>query len=288
MKDISTLVEDIYGVVQGKGGWDQTISDFFRDEVEGVMAKRLAPSDGSHRKPTLRMSNIGTPCTRKVWYSINQPILGGVLSAPMTLKFLYGDILEALLIALAKAAGHTVEGEQDTLNCFGIIGHRDCVIDGVTIDVKSASSTAFKKFKDGALRRDDPFGYIRQLAGYVKAAKDDPLVTDKKRGGFLAIDKQHGTVVLDVYDFTDELETMEEHIATLRSTVAAKTPPARTYTDIPEGKSGNRKLDTACVFCDFKATCWEGLRAFRYAWGDTFLTNVEREPDKRIMEVRLG
>lgn len=285
-KDISTLVEDIYAVIQGQGGWDEVISKSFSDEVEALMNRRLASTTStSDYKPNLRMSSIGQPCWRKLWYSINLRHTGVLTSGPNLLKFLQGDLLEALLISLAKAAGHDVTGEQDVLMCHGIRGQRDCVIDGVTVDIKSASANAMKKFTTGSLRTDDPFGYIRQLAGYVEGAKDDPLVTDKKRGAFLAIDKANGTLVLDVYDFTPEIESMGKYIEDLREMVAQPTPPPRTYEDIPEGKSGNYKLDTACVFCDYKYKCWEGLRSFKYAWGDTHLTKVVREPDKRVLEV---
>lgn len=287
MKTIDTLVEDIYAVVQGNGGWDNTVSKFFSEELGKVLERRFTPSSTPYT-PTLRMSNIGTPCRRKLWYALNLPTASSPPSPANTLKFLYGDILEALLLSLAKAAGHTVEGEQDRLEFNGIKGSRDCVIDGVTVDIKSASSNAMKKFtKKGSLRTDDPFGYLRQLSGYVAAAQDDPLVKDKTRGAFLAVDKQHGTLVLDVYDFTEEIADMEDYTNKLREEVKDTTPPPKKYWDVPEGKSGNRKLDTPCVFCEFKSVCWPKLRAFRYSFGDVFLTEVVREPDKRIMEVPL-
>ena len=43
----------------------------------------------------------------------------------------------------------------------------DCKIDGIVTDVKSASSFGFKKFKDGQLAIDDPFGYIDQIKAYA-------------------------------------------------------------------------------------------------------------------------
>lgn len=287
-KDISTLVEDIYAVIQGNGGWDEVISKTFTEEVGVLMHKRLAPTTGSPYSPSLRMSNIGQPCKRKLWYSINMKHTSSPPSPANLLKFLQGDLLEALLISLAKAAGHTVTGEQDVLMCHGVRGQRDCVIDGVTVDIKSASANAMKKFATGSLRKEDPFGYIRQLAGYVSGAADDPLVTDKKHGAFLAIDKANGTIVLDMYDFSSEIEDMKDYIGDLKIMLDDTKPPARAYEDLPEGKSGNYKLDMPCVFCEYKAECWPGLRAFRYAWGDIFLTKVEREPDKRIQEVPVG
>ena len=75
------------------------------------------------------------------------------------------------------------------LAVHGIKGHRDAVIDGITIDVKSASRYGMQKFKDISYRDDDPYGYISQLSSYVYAGKDDPLVTDKRRVPFLSYRK---------------------------------------------------------------------------------------------------
>ena len=80
-------------------------------------------------------------------------------------------MIEELVLSLAKASGHKVEGEQSKLNVHGVKGHRDAVIDGMTVDVKSCSSYAYKKFKEGKLKDDDPFGYISQLSSYVYAGK---------------------------------------------------------------------------------------------------------------------
>jgi len=41
-----------------------------------------------------------------------------------------------------------------------ILGHRDCVIDGCVVDVKSTSSIGFKKFRDGSIKHSDSFGYL--------------------------------------------------------------------------------------------------------------------------------
>ena len=43
----------------------------------------------------------------------------------------------------------------------------DCKIDGVVTDVKSVSTFGFKKFKDGSMALDDPFGYVAQIKGYA-------------------------------------------------------------------------------------------------------------------------
>ena len=193
MKKIENLVRDIYKAIEGKGGWNAAISESF-----GISLAHTADSRFSKpQKPRgyLSLSSVGTPCQRKLWYKINKPKLGEPLKPNSLLKFFYGDMIEELILHLAVASGHEVKGMQDSLDVHGVKGHRDAVIDGMTIDVKSCSSYAFKKFKEGRLRDDDPFGYISQLSSYVYAGKDDTLVTDKKQGAFLAVDKQNGHIV---------------------------------------------------------------------------------------------
>ena len=157
------------------------------------------------------------------------------------------------------------------------------MIDGMTVDVKSCSSYAFKKFKEGRLRDDDPFGYISQLSSYVYAGQNDPLVTDKVRGAFLAVDKQNGHICLDVYDFTEELKTKEEEILETIYMVDGKIPEERIPT-VPQSKSSeNTKLSMQCSYCEFKFLCWENLRTFIYSSGPEYLVDVVQEP--RVPEV---
>ena len=185
MKKIENLVKDIQKTIEGKGGWQASISESFGMGLAYIADSRFSKP----QKPRgyLSLSSVGTPCDRKLWYKINKPNIGEPLKPNMLLKFFYGDMIEELILHLAVASGHRVEGMQDKLDVHGVKGHRDAVIDGMTIDVKSCSSFAFKKFKDGRLRDDDPFGYISQLSSYVYAGKDDPLVLTKNRELFLQL-----------------------------------------------------------------------------------------------------
>jgi len=72
MKTIDTLVQDIEAVIKGKGGWTNAVNEYFMKNIGEAAERRLNPS-GEVRKKTLRMSNIGTPCRRKLWYYINLP-----------------------------------------------------------------------------------------------------------------------------------------------------------------------------------------------------------------------
>jgi len=207
MKKIDTLIDDMESVIYGLGGWTRSIALNLGQNIGISASKRF--SKPQEPRGYLSLSSVGTPCRRKLWYKVNKPELGDRLSANLLLRFFYGDMIEELILAIVRASGHKLEGSQDKLTVHGIRGHRDCVIDGMTVDVKSCSSYAFKKFKDGTLRDNDAFGYISQLSSYVYAGKDDPLVTNKTHGAFLAVDKQNGHVCLDVYDFSKELETKD-------------------------------------------------------------------------------
>jgi major membrane immunogen (membrane-anchored lipoprotein) len=187
-------------------------------------------------------------------------------------------MIEELILSMTIAAGHDLKGSQDRLDVHGIKGHRDAVIDGMTVDVKSCSSYAFKKFKEGNLRDDDPFGYISQLSSYVYAGKDDPLVTDKTHGAFLAIDKQNGHICLDVYDFTEELKTKEAEMKEAVAMVKGEIPEDRVK-PVPQSKtSPNMKLSMGCSYCEYKKLCWPNMRKFVYSYGPEFLVHVEKEP----------
>ncbi len=195
----------------------------------------------------------------------------------------FGDMIEELALTVAMAAGHDVKGQQDRLNVHGIKGQRDAVIDGMTVDVKSASPFAFKKFKEGNLRNDDPFGYISQLSSYVYAAKDDPLVTNKTAGAFLVIDKVNGHICLDVYDFTEELKTKEREMSETKEMVNGPIPEDR-IPPIPQSKtSPNTKLSISCNYCEFNRICWPEARTFLYSTGPVHLVDVVSEP--RAFEV---
>ncbi len=275
-KTIDTLVSDIYGLFGGTHNCDAGRVERFGQTLADTVAKRLANDRGTD-KPTLRMSNLGKP-DRQLWYDINSP--GGKEEfEPYTLiKFLYGDILEALLLFLVEESGHTVTHSQEEVVVDGVVGHMDAVIDGHVVDVKSASTYSFKKFQTGSLREDDPFGYMEQLAAYGTGLGGLP-------GAFLAIDKTLGHVTLMPVDQA-ELEALDTRgrIAHIKEVLESDEAPDKCYEPVPDGASGNMKLDTGCSYCSHKFKCWAdanngiGLRTFLYSGGPRHLTVVANEP----------
>jgi hypothetical protein len=220
---------------------------------------------------------MGPRCPRALWCSIHTPGEAESLPPWAEFKFAYGAIIEGLAISLAKAAGHDVRGEQDRVYVDGIAGHRDCVIDGCIVDVKSASSRAFQKFKDGSLRLDDSFGYLDQLDGYMVGSLEDPIVTIKDRGYLLAIDKTLGHMVL--YEHTLREDSIRQRIKDYKLIVGRSEAPPCECGTVPDGKSGNIKLDVKASYSAFKHCCFPNLRTFLYSDGPRYLTKVVRLPE---------
>lgn len=277
-KSIQTLKSDIENVLSTGEGWTEDIAAWVGEQISKGLTRQLTPKLNS--VGTLRMSSLGQPCERKLWYSV-QPSLSSLKEVlqPNTLnKFIFGDMIEAYTLGLIKASGHSLEGMQDQVQILGIKGSRDCVIDGMVFDIKSASTMSMNKFKNNGLRENDPFGYLSQLSSYVYASKDDPLVTNKTHGGFVAIDKQFGHIEIDIYDLTTELANKEAEVQKKKDVVKSPETPERAFEDVPDGKSGNRKLGTNCSYCEFKQICWPDLQTYIYSTGPRYLTKVVREP----------
>lgn len=279
-KTIETLVEDInclleHGFPQGE------VPEELCEEYGKQFAELLKTRLVREAKTGLRMSNIGKPCERQLYYDINSPELGEKLRPETYAKFLFGDMVELLLLFLAEASGHKVEGTQDTQEISGIKGHRDAVIDGMVIDVKSASTYSFNRFKNGELAENDSFGYIGQIQSYLYAAQDDPIVTEKDRAGFLVFDKTLGHICLDIHE--KDGKDYEEFFESKKKMVNQPDPPERAFEPEPDGKSGNLKLGVNCSYCSFNSICWPEARTFLYYNGPRKLVKVVSEP--RVPEI---
>lgn len=249
--------------------------EWLGNAVRDLLRSRLSIRE--RKAAALRFSALGKP-DRQLWYGVHHPDKAERMQPKTYMKFLYGDVIELLLLFLAKEAGHTVERAQEQVEAEGVKGHIDAVIDGVTVDFKSASSFSFSKFKDGRFITDDPFGYIQQLSGYQHAI-------GTPRAGFLVADKVHGDIhFAEVSSEVLAAHPPEPRIRHLNEVLASKDAPPRCYPDKPDGKSGNRILSTSCSYCPFKNHCWRdanggrGLEVYNYSTGPKFFTHIEREP----------
>jgi hypothetical protein len=247
-KKIDTLVDDIYELLdKGKPKPNNEYLFGMAASIMDAVRKQLWFSSAGRAKGALRMSNLGKPCDRALWYDIKGEHEVEPLLPATRLKFMMGDIAEALVLYLAKEAGHKVEDQQREIEIDGIKGHLDAVIDGELVDVKSASSYGMKKFKDGTLPKDDPFGYISQISGYGNAL-------GKKSGTFLALDKSSGELATYTHN---ELEDTSERITHVKAFLDAPEPPERGFETGVDKQTGRKKLGVNCSYCPHKNECWK-------------------------------
>jgi hypothetical protein len=279
MKNINTIVEDIYELFN--------LTPIERDEKEvddlidnfGEMLK-VHIKEFMYSKPrtsgNLRLSAIGKP-DRQLWYDVNTETTEEKLPPSTRIKFLYGYILEELLLLCASIAGHTVEDQQKEVTVEGVLGHQDAVIDGVLVDCKSASGFSFKKFESNTIADDDPFGYMAQISAYAQA-------NGIAEAAFLVIDKSTGKICLTPVH-SMEMVNASTRVKHLKKVVKGNGVPSKCYAAVPDGKSGNLKLAVGCVYCRHKSMCWsdanqgKGIRTFKYSNGTRELVEVVKTPD---------
>lgn len=279
-KTIKSVVQDIYGLFKTNHTVSEENLEVFGNKCKELVRHSLATASSS-RTPVVRMSNIGTP-DRKLWYIMNikeedGSALKSSLEPKDLIKFLYGHLIEELLLLLVKETGHSVTNEQEEVVVNGIVGHRDCKIDGIPIDIKSASKYSFQKFSKGTLALNDSFGYIPQISGYCQAGGD-------KTGGFLALNKETGEICLLLIDEVDMID-VSKRADVVRDILSRPTPPEeKCYQPEPFGQSGNMVLNANCGYCQFKDLCWsdanngKGLRKFQYSNKVEEFTSVVSTP----------
>ena len=286
MKTIDTLVADIYDLFSlNPIKMDEKEVDKYIDTF-GEMLK-VHVKDFMYEEPRtrgLRLSAIGKP-DRQLWYDINSKKEIEDLTPSTRIKFLYGYILEELLLLCSTIAGHKVTDQQKEVNIEGVLGHQDSMIDDVLVDCKSASAYSFKKFKQNTLLGDDPFGYIPQISAYAEAngIGGKGVEPDEIIAAFLVIDKSSGEICLTPVR-NMEKDNAKERVKHLKGMVSNDRVPDRCYAPLADGESGNLKLPIGCVWCGHKRECWsdcnqgKGLRAFKYSRGINYLTTVAKEP----------
>ena len=284
-KTTNNVVADIYALMESKDA-DPSVDVEAEIEKFGEGVKALMRTEFGRKKREdnrrLRLSNIGRT-DKYLWNHFNGTE-GEELQPHTYIKFMYGHLIEEMLLFLTRMAGHSVTDEQKVCNVEGIVGHMDCKIDGVVTDVKSASSFGFKKFKDGTLAYDDPFGYIDQIKAYAHSEGQTEF-------GWLAMDKANGHLTYLKYDLTDTEAPVYEvlkgdivdRVKHVKKLVEQPEPAEWCYQPIPDGKSGNSKLSTGCSYCQFKDHCYPNLRVFAYSYGPKYLVDVVKEP--KVQEV---
>ena len=253
--------------LDGETTIDEATVERFGDRCKDALRKQF---NNDKHDFSIRMSGIGKPLCQK---QLAKAGADAEIPVPsLKLKLAYGDMVEALMMAVLEASGVNVQGFQEKveyqLGNTKIKGTLDVIIDGKVYDIKSTSKYAFDfKFNkpDGFQKivADDPFGYVSQ--GYLYAA-----AKGMSCGGWIAFNKETGNYCVT--------EAPAEGGAYERVALndARKNADAlnnddeftRCFSPIPElvrkKPTGNKTLSVTCRYCKFKETaCWKDEIVFR-------------------------
>jgi hypothetical protein len=277
LKDLIPAIHDLFNSEKEHKPSDANLTKL-KDGIADAVAKALAKErDKKEGDDGLYMSSIGTPA-RKLWYQArDKGSRSGRFKPEGLINFLYGSILEEVVLFLCREAGYSVTDEQKKVEVDGVRGKLDAKIEGIPVDIKSASNRAFDKFKNGTIYEQDDFGYLAQVSGYAEAEGTD-------EAALLAINKENGQLCLLEVNHL-EMVDVKPLIKDLKEKVKSEVKPPRCYDDEKDGESGNRKLGKQCTYCPYKFNCWsdvnggKGLRVFDYSDNPRYLTKVVRVPN---------
>lgn len=247
----------------GTSSMSEEILDDFAAKCRAALDRKCNPKEEDNN--VFRMSALGRPLCQL--HHQAKGTEGEEVEVNLPLKMMMGDMTEAALVAMMKAAeidfvdcSENVEYDSAGVN---ISGRPDIIFDGKVWDIKTASPYAFtKKFSSGGFHEilaDDAFGYIAQ--GYLYSAG-----TKLPFGGWLAINKASGeiatceTPIVDNAYRKSSLQAVDYNVKYLKENL--ETPVERCFPleneTFGKGKkpTGNKILGVTCSYCKFKQTCW--------------------------------
>lgn len=268
-----TLVE-IQDFLQkaGRGEIDSSrlepLIEQFGEDCKAAMRKQFSSRDDYR----IRMSGVGRPLCQQ---QLEKKGMKQDVGYNDIMRFLLGDLVEAVAIMVMKSVGVNIVDEQRkcTVKLAGqdINGTLDVILDidgeEKVWDIKSASPWSFANKFSGrggydAIKEDDPFGYIMQGHLYGEAE-------GKPFGGWIVIDKSSGE-----WDFVEApqdqskdretyLKDAHDRVDKLVNDAPFKVP----FESVPETytvkgqkiETGNRLLPKVCSFCSFKEHCWKNV-----------------------------
>ena len=257
----ASLISYLLSVLDGKAEMPSYLLSEFAELSKKALEKHFTRKEEDFR---LRMSNVGKPlCQLQMQAKGVEPEKP---SHDFIVRMIIGDMLEALVIVLLKAAKIEVKSQHQKVSLGvgdrQIEGEYDIELDDGIYDIKSVSPFSFTtKFNADngydKIKQSDSFGYISQGHGYGMAA-------NKPFKGWIAINKTTGEIVFTDAKHTDE-EKKEVYSKIYNNSVALleEKPFERCFTDIEEvyysKPTGNRTLGIECSYCPYKHDCWDNL-----------------------------
>ena len=254
---------------------DPDLIEEFKNNCGDALVKQLSRGRGKY---TLRMSGLGRPMCQQ-WHDKHES--PKEIQYNSIMRFLFGDIIEAIAMVILKSSGVNIQSEQEkvslNLDVCKLEGTLDVVIDNKVWDIKSASPYAFSKKFGGEfggynkVKEDDTFGYLMQGYLYSKAKGMD-------FGGWIVVDKASGEwAVCEAPDYQEEDSDTQLSKAKVNARRMIKDEPLKKeFKDKEEtfrvqyGKrkgevvsTGNRLMHTVCSYCDYKLQCWPTAQMFK-------------------------
>ena len=265
---IKTLVENfLYDASRGEASLPPEVVKEFGESCQKAIEKQF---NSNKREWRLRMSEVGKPLCQQ---QLGKQNVEYETEYNAIVKFLLGDLIEAMAIAILRGAGIELEKIQEPVSLdianIKLEGTYDVKIDGKIWDIKSASPASFSnKFGEYGgferIKEQDTFGYVDQ--GFMYASGDK-----SKFGGWIAVYKVTGEfAVCEVPESQEEeisssQKRIKDKINKLNKNVKFKKGfedtkevyKARTGKDKGiEKETGNRILNTICGYCGFRKHCW--------------------------------
>jgi len=264
---IYTLIENfLYDAVGGKVKLPPAVINEFKEACGKALEKQFNEKIDWR----MRMSGLGKPLCQQ---QLEKKGIKGEIQYNTIIKFLMGDLLEAVAIAVMRGAKINIEKTQSPvtlkLGNTDLGGTYDIKIDGKVWDIKSASPSSFMgKFGEygsyNKIKEDDPFGYVMQGHLYGEG-ENVPF------GGWIAINKVTGEFAVckapDNQE-NDRKEVLEKAVKTIKH-LNSKKKFKKLFKALPETylaksgaykgqrlETGNTILETICGFCQFRKHCW--------------------------------
>lgn len=269
---MSNIIEDIYNYLENYPEISEENAEELAQAIKDVVVSKLQ----HFREPSLSMSSIGK-APRRIYMDLHDVVKP---SGKARLKFLYGDIIEALVLWLCKQSGHSVTDQQKSVEYKDIKGSIDALIDGVLCDVKSCSTQSFKKFKNGTLPLQDPFGYLPQISGYRTCLNQNSCF-------FLAVDKVTGEIATYYPDPEFDLPNIDKVIEVAKK-ASTEYPEEPCEKPVAFGKSGNEVVASCCKICPHLFKCFPDVKEYKYSTGSEYFTKIVKEPKPHAKEIEDG
>ena len=226
-----------------------TILNRFGERCAYSMQRQFFETEPRVGEAVLSPSSLGK-CVRMLAYAYHGYPQEGI-SAKLKMTFLTGDLLEAVIYAVAEFSGWPIENIQKVVYPFGeeggVKGSIDGMLGNVMVDVKTSSLASFDITK--RLGVTDGFGYLTQIALYKEGVQSE-------EGIFVYVNKNTGEIAVhSVPHDPDLVRVAKMKYDMVRASTPDRLPP-RPHEPAIDKKSKRKCLPFQCKFCNFKTTCW--------------------------------